>query len=267
MPEFLQYDFMQRAFIAGIVISIIAPFIGNFLVVRRYSLMADTLAHVSLAGVAIGLLLQVNILLAAVVTTAIAAIGMEALRHGKKIFGESVLAIFLTGSLALGAVLLSLSGGQNINLFSFLFGSISTVQVVDLYYIIGIGIIVMLFLIIFYKEFFAISLNEETAKASGIRVQMLNFILVVLAAITVAIAMRIVGILLIGALVVIPVVSAIQFEQGFHRTIYISIFISLLSVISGLIASFYLGLPSGGVIVLVSLFVFIMSLLVNKISK
>lgn len=255
--EIFQFDFMIRAFIAGSIIACIAPLIGNFLVVRRYSLMADTLAHVALAGVAIGLLTRTQPIITALICSVIAAIGIERLRGGHKIFGESVLAIFLSGSLAIAAVLLSLANGFTVNLFSLLFGSISTVSVNDLKIIISLGIVVLVSIILFYKEFFFISFDEELAAANGLRVQGFNTFLVVLAAVTVALSMRIVGVLLIGALMVIPVITAMQLARSFKQTAVISIFFSFLSVIIGLFTSYYLDLASGGTIVVVALVFFI----------
>jgi zinc transport system permease protein len=140
MIEIFQYDFMVRAFEAGIAIGVVAPLIGMFLVVRRYSLMADTLAHVSLAGVAIGLLFKINPIISAVGLSLAASIGIEHLRNSRKIFGESVLALFLSGSLAVAVIILSLAKGFNANLFSYLFGSISTVSPFDLWVTIGLAV-------------------------------------------------------------------------------------------------------------------------------
>lgn len=260
MFELFQYDFMVRAFIAGIAISIIAPVIGTFLVVRRYSLMADTLAHVSLAGVAIGFLLQVNPIMSALGTSVLAAVGIEYLRTKKKLFGESVLAVFLSASLAIAAVLLSIAKGFNGTLFSFLFGSISTVATDDIWLIITLGGFVLVSVFLFYKELFLTSFDEELARTNGIKTQWLNFLLVILAAITVSLAMRIVGILLIDALMVIPVITAMQYKKGFKTTLLLAVLFSFLSVLSGLYLSYYFNLASGGTIVIVGLIWFLITL-------
>jgi zinc transport system permease protein len=260
MLEIFQYDFMLRAFLAGSVIAVLAPFIGLFLVVRRYSLMADTLAHVSLVGLAVGILTGMNPIVGALIASVLAALGIDRLRYAKQIFGESVLALFLSGSLAIATVLLSV-GGKYTNLLSFLFGSITTVQLFDIAIISGLGALAIFLMLFFYRQFFAVSFDEELAEASGIRSRLFSGLLVVLAAITVALSIRIVGALLIGALMIIPVLSAMRFGRSFKQSIVLAIFFSLLAVLLGLFISFYIGLPSGGTIVIVALGIFLVSLL------
>ena len=264
MLEIFQYDFMVRAFEAGIAVGIVAPLIGMFLVVRRYSLMADTLAHVSLAGVAVGLLLAINPIFSAIVLSLLAAIGIESLRHSQRVFGESVLALFLSGSLAIAVIILSFAKGFNANLFSYLFGSISTVSLADLWVTIGLAFAVFFMTVFLYKELFFVSFDEELAQANGLPVKRLNIALVMLAAVAIALSIRIVGVLLIGALMVIPVISAMQYGKGFRTTLILSVVFSLIAVVVGLFVSFYLDLASGGAIVLVALLLFVMSLLVVK---
>lgn len=264
MLDIFQYSFMVRAFEAGIAIGIIAPLIGMFLVVRRYSLLADTLAHTSLAGVAIGLLFRINPVLSAIVLSVIASLGIEQLRASRRVFSESVLALFLSGSLAVAVVILSLAKGFNAGLFGYLFGSISTVSQTDVWVIVALAVMVFLNVVLLYKELFFVSFDEELAQASGLPVRRLNFTIVLLAAITVALSIRIVGVLLIGALMVIPVISAIQYGRGFRATLILSVIFSLLSVLVGLFASYYFNLASGGAIVLVALIIFLLSLAVSK---
>ena len=251
---------MVRAFEAGIAIGVVAPLIGMFLVVRRYSLMADTLAHVSFAGVALGLLVGLNPIFSAIGLSVLAAFGIESLRSSGRIFGESVLALFLSGSLALAVVIISLSDGFNASLFGYLFGSISTVSTQDLWVIIILAVVVLLDVIFLYKELFFASFDAELARASGLPVKAINLTIVVLAAIAVAISIRIVGVLLIGALMVIPVISAMLYRRSFKYTLVLSVVFSVVSVIAGLFASFYLDLASGGAIVLVALIIFLLSL-------
>lgn len=266
MLNIFAFEFMQRAFVAGIAIAITAPLIGNFLVVRRYSLMADTLAHVSLAGVAIGLLTKQQPLLTAVIASVAAAVAIETLSKNKKIFGESVLALFLSGSLAVATIILSISGGFNVDLLSLLFGSITTVSSVDLWFITALAVLVILTITVLYKELFFASFDEQVAAAAGLRTRTMHLILVILAAITVSLAIRIVGILLIGALMVIPVITAMQYRLSFKRTMGLSVLFSLVAIITGLMISFYLNLPSGGTIVMIALGLFLLSLRAKKTS-
>jgi len=267
MFSLFHYDFIIRAFVAGIITAIVAPSIGIFLVVRRYSLMADTLAHVSLVGVAVGLLTGMNPVLGSLLTAVVAALVIERLRESKKIFGESILALFLSGGLAVAVVLISLSHGFSVNLVSYLFGSITTVSTMDIYIIGAAGIVIIGTLTLFYKQFFSLAFNEELAAASGMNVKLFNSWLIILAAVTVALAMRIVGALLIGALMIIPVVSAVQFKLSFKMTTALAVGLSLFSVISGLFASYYFNLATGGTIVVIALLVFCLSLLANLGSQ
>ncbi len=262
--DIFQFEFMQRAIVAGVVIAIIAPLIGMFLVVRRYSLMADTLAHVSLTGVAIGAITKTNPLIAAVVVTVLAAFGIERLRFSKKIFGESVLALFLSGSLAISAVLLSGVRGLNANILNILFGSITTVSSDDVKLIVVLGVVVVATIVFLYHQLFAVSFDEEVSRVNGIPVRFYNTIVVVLAAITVSLSMRVVGILLIGALMVIPVITALQWGYSFRKSLILSQIFSLLSVILGLFFSYYLDLASGGTIVLIALAFLLFSLYLNR---
>ena len=256
--DIFQYSFIIRGLEAGIIVAIIAPLIGIFLVLRRYSLIADTLSHVSLAGIAIGLLFGLNPVLTALVVAVLASLGIEKLRTSKTVYGESALALFLSGSLALAIVLLSLGHGFNTNLFNYLFGSIVTVTMTDVYTIAILAVVVITILALFYKELVYVTFDEDSAKVGGIPTKLINTILIILAAITVSLSIPIVGVLLISALIVIPVVSALQLKKSFIKTILYAEIISLFSVISGIFASFYLNLSTGGTIVLIMLAIFIL---------
>lgn len=255
---------MIRAFIAGGIVAVIAPMIGTFLVVKRYSLMFDTLAHVALAGVAIGLLTSTQPVYAAVAITVLAAIAIEMLRDRKQIYGESILAIFLSGSLAVAVVLISLANGFTVDLFSFLFGSITTVSNTDVTTIVVLGSVVLLTVLGLYKELFLTSFDEELAQANGLRVRLINTVVVVMAAVTVALSMRIVGALLIGAMMVIPVVTGIRLNRSFSGTMLTSIVVGLVSVCVGLFVSYFYDIASGGTIVVVALLLFMISLFIKK---
>jgi zinc transport system permease protein len=256
-----QYSFLVRAFEAGIVIALIAPLIGIFLVLRRYSLIADTLAHVSLAGVALGLLLNINPLLTAFGVSTAASVLIERLRLSKRVYSDAALSVFLSGSLAVALTLLSIAHGFSVNLFNYLFGSIVTVSQTDLYIISGIGCIVLVGVYVAYKELLYVSFDEEAAQVAGIPTRFINVLLIMLAGLTVSISIPIVGALLIAALVVIPVLTALQFKQSFKKTILIAEALSVFSVVTGIFASFYLNLSAGGTIVLILVALFGASLL------
>ena len=256
MLDIFNYSFIVRGLEAGIIIAIIAPLIGIFLVLRRYSLIADTLAHVSLAGVAIGLLFKINPIITAIIASVLSSFGIERLRLSKKVYGESALAIFLSGSMALAVVILGLAHGFNVDLFSYLFGSIVTVKQSDVYTIAGVGLFVIATIFLFYRQLVYVTFDEDAAKISGIPTRFVNTLLILLSSLTVALAIPVIGVLLTSALIVIPVVTALQFKKSFKRTIIIAEIISIFSVIAGIFLSYYFNLATGGTIVLINLVIF-----------
>ncbi len=260
MFDIFHYSFIIRGIEAGVIVALIAPLIGTFLVLRRYSLIADTLAHVSLAGIALGLLIGINPIFTALGVTVVSSLGIEKLRTTRRIYGESALALFLSGSLALATVLLSLGKGFNANLFNYLFGSIVTVTQTDVYTIFLLAVIVIATLFAFYKELVYITFDEESAQVAGIPTKLINRILIVLAALTISLSIPVVGVLLIAALMVIPVITALQLRKSFAKTILYAEIISLFSVLAGIFISFYLNLSTGGTIVLIMLGIFVVVL-------
>ncbi len=255
---------MIRAMQAGVIIAVIAPLIGVFLVLRRYSLIADTLSHVSFAGVALGFFLKINPLITAILAAVTSSIIIEKLRQSKKVFGESALSIFLSGSLALAVVLIGLSRGVGTDLFSYLFGSITTIRQSDVYIILALGVVVIGLISAFYKELLYVTVDEEAARVSGIPTQFINLLIIILSALTIALSIPAIGVLLVSALIVIPVTSALQLGKSLRDTIIVAEVISVFSVISGIIVSFYSNLPTGGAIVLITIVIFIFSLIYNK---
>ena len=264
MFEMLEYDFMQRAFLAGILIATLASISGTFIVLKRYSMMSETLAHASLVGVAVGLVAGYNPLWMAVVVAVGSAWIIEYLRSAFAIYSDAVLAILLSGSLAVAIIIVSLGGAFNNSLFSYLFGSILSVSQEDIISIGIFGTISLVLLLTFSRELYFIAYDEEVAKTSGVRVKLLNFLLVTVVAVIIALSIRVVGSLLIGALMVIPTVAALQYRVGFLQTGIISLLIALFSVIAGMTFSFYFSLPSGATIVLCVILIFIVSLVINK---
>jgi zinc transport system permease protein len=261
------YDFIVRGIEVGLLIGLIAPVIGTFLVLRRYALIADTLAHVSLAGVALGLLLAINPLITGIAAAVISSVAVERLRLSKRVYADSALSIFLSGSLALAIVLVSVSRGFSVDIFNYLFGSIVTVSASDVYLIITLGVIVLATIVAFYKELLFITFDEEGAQVAGVKTRLVNSILIILAALTVSLAIPIVGTLLIAALIVIPVVTALQFRKSFLRTVLIAEVISLFSVFVGIVSSFYLNIPAGGAIVLLTVLIFIIVFTLKSMRK
>jgi len=262
--EMFQYDFMQRAFIAGIIIAILASVSGTFIVLKRYSMMSETLAHSALVGVAVGLVAGYNPLWMAVVVAVFSAWLIEYLRSNFSLYSDAVLAIMLSGTLAIAVIIVSLGGAFNNSLFSYLFGSILSVSGEDIITIAIFGSISLGLLLIYSKELYFVAYDEEVAKTSGLKVKFLNYLLVSVAAIIIALSIRVVGSLLIGALMVIPTVSALQYKVGFIKTMIISLVIALISVACGMVFSYLFSLPSGATIVLCVLVLFIFSLVINR---
>jgi zinc transport system permease protein len=263
MLEIFQYGFMQRALIAGVMIAVICSAIGTFIVLKRLSMIGDGLSHIALGGVALGLFLNVNPVLTALIFSVLSAIGINRLK-GAKIFGDVAIAIFFSAGLAVAVVLLSLARGFNVDLFSYLFGSILTVNESDLQVMLGMGVFTLAAVVIFYKELFYITFDEVSARASGIPVEKLNTLLVVLTAITVVVSLKIVGILLVSSLLVVPVATSLQIARNFKETILSSMVFAIFSVVMGLIFSFYFNLAAGGAIVLTSVVIFLIVMIYKK---
>jgi zinc transport system permease protein len=250
MLEILQYSFMQRALIAGLVTAIVAPTIGIFFVVRRYSAMPDTIAHLSFAGLAASLLLGTASIPTALAVSVVSVLGIEKMREKKVLPSDTIVSLFLFGGLAVAVVLIGLARNTNVNIASFLFGSIVTVSTTDIWMISALGAVVMLTSALLWKKLFAVSLDEEVADAMGLPVRTVNRTLVILGAAVVAVSMNVIGVLLIGALMVVPVLAAMKLKLSFFHTWLTAVFVSLVSVVTGLYASYYLDLASGGAIVL-----------------
>jgi zinc transport system permease protein len=260
--ELLTYPFIQRAIIVGIIIAVVCPTIGLFLVLRRLSMIGDSLSHVSLAGVAAGLLFGVYPIAMAVIFSVSAAMIIERLRKTYHRYSEIAIAIVLSGGIGLAVVLISLSKSNNTDLMGYLFGSIVAVTRQDLAAVTVLGLLVILSIILLFRMLFYVAFDEEGAKLAGIPVTIVSTIFTIITAITVSIAMRIVGILLVSSLMVLPVAIALQVGTSFKKTLLISIGISIFSVIFGLITSFILDLAPGGTIVitLVAILVLILTM-------
>lgn len=267
MIDFLQYSFMQRAFVAGIVTAFVAPTIGLFFVVRRYSAMPDTIAHVSFAGLAASVFAGTPAIATALLVSILSVLGIEKMREKRVLPADTIVSLFLFGGLALAVVFIGLSRGKNINIINVLFGNILTVSTMDLWIIVSLGVVVLTTTACVWKILFAVSLDEEVARASGLPVAWMNRLLAVLGATVVAVSINVMGVLLIGAMMVIPVLAAMQWKRGFFHTWILAVCVSLVSVIIGLIASFVLNLPSGGAIVLVSIALFILFSFMQKTAS
>ena len=262
--EILSYGFMQKALIAGIAVGLICSFMGTFLVLRRYSLFGDGIAHVAFGGISVGLFLGVFPLWTAFIVSIFGGLGLQKLRQSTKISGDSAVAVVLVSGLAVGVILVSASGGFSVDLFSFLFGSILLISNEDTIMILGISAGIIATLIIMQKQFLHLTFNEEQAKLVGLRTTLLNYAFVVLASITVVTSMRLVGVLLISALIVIPNISAMMFGKGFKKTVLISMSISVISVVSGIFVSYFLNVAPSGTIVVIAVGILVGTLILKS---
>jgi zinc transport system permease protein len=259
--EFLQFDFMQRALIAALLVGLAAPAIGTFMVQRRLALLGDGIGHVALTGVALGFLTGTAPVLTAVVVSILGAVAIELVRARGRTSGDVALALPFYGGIAGGVLLISLApGGSNATLMSYLFGSISSVAVQDVWVIGLLAVAVLGVVTVFGRELYVLCQDEEVAKASGLPVRFLSLLIAVTAALTVVIAMRVVGLLLVSALMVVPVATSQQLTRGFVSTMFLSMLFGMISTVGGLTSSFYVEVPPGAIIVIVALVGFVLAL-------
>ena len=243
---------MRLSFAAGIVVGLLAPTVGFFLVQRRLSLIGDGIGHVAFTGVAAGTLLGLPIVLTALVASVAGAVGIEWLRSRRGAAADQALALVFYTGIAAGVVLVSLAGALNVDLFAFLFGSILTVTRADVVLVWAFGLAALATIAVLYRALAAAVLDEEGARVAGVPIGTLNVILAVLAALTVALSMQIVGVLLIAALMVLPVTAATRLAWSMRSTLLLSAAIGLACVLAGLTLSYYADLPPGGTIVLLA---------------
>ena len=261
----LDADFMRLAFATGAVVGVLAPAVGFFLVQRRMSLIGDGIGHVAFAGVAAGYLLGISPVATALVASVGGAVTIEWLRTRRRAAGDQALALLFYTGIAAGVVLISAAGALNANLFAFLFGSILTVTRGDLVLVSVLGVVGLALIAAFYRALVAAALDEEGARVSGVPVGLLNVLLAALAGVTIAVSMRIVGILLIAALMVLPVIAASRVAWSIRSNMLIAIGIGLGSVFVGLTAAYYANLAPGGAIVLVAAGAFVVTSAVDAL--
>lgn len=270
-----QYEFLQNAFFTGILIGFIAPLLGVFIVVRRLSLIADALSHVTLAGIAASLLLEkklglmqgLNPLYMGMAFSVTGSLLIEKLRSVYKHYQELAIPIILSGGIGLGVIFISMAEGFNTDLFNYLFGSVSAVSRSDLWTVLAITIFVAAIIFLFYKELFILSFDEEHAKSSGINSKRMHFLFIVVVALVIASSMRIVGILLVSSLMTLPVAASIRLANGFKETIVYSVIFGEISVIGGLILSYHLNIAPGGTIVMLAVIILLGAIGWKKIRR
>lgn len=256
MPELFDYEFMRRALLAAVVTGVTAPAIGTFIVQRRLALLGDGIGHVALAGVALGLLTGAAPLLTALVVAALGAVLIELLRTYARTSGDVALAMLFYGGLAAGVLLINLAGSSASTLASYLFGSILTVSPHDQWIVAGLGVAVLIVTFALAPQLFAMCQDEDHARVSGVPVRLYGIVLAIMAAVTVTVAMRTVGLLLVSALMVVPVAAAQQVARSFRATHVLAMAIGVFSAVAGLGTSWRLSTQPGPTIVLITLILF-----------
>lgn len=273
LADFIQYDFLRYTLFTGLLIGIIAPLLGAFLVVRRLSLLADALSHVTLAGIAFGLFLEKTFLIPFLTPlmsgmgfSVIGAILIEKLRSVYKAYEEIGIPIILSAGVGLTVIFISLADGFNSDLFNFLFGSVSAISKNDFLLVLIISVVVTVLIVAFYKELLTLSFDEEHAVVSGIKAKGIHLLFIIITALVIAASIRIVGVLLVSALMTLPVAAAMRFASSFKKLILFSIIFAEASVIIGLVSGYYLSIPPGGTIVMVAVFILLITLAYKKLS-
>lgn len=249
--EIFQYDFMVRALTASLIVGLICPLMGMFIVFKKLSLIGDSLSHIALSGIASATIVGVNPLIGSLVASSIAAIIIDRLRTYLKEYADLSIAIIMALGVGISGILISISN-TNFDLFSFMYGSIATVSSEDIKIIIMVAIIIILFVSLLFKELLYITFDEENAKFSKIPVKLINTIFMILVAASITITLRIVGVLLVSSLISIPVATSLKVAKSFKQSIFYSVLFGEIAIISGVLISFYLDIAPGGTIVIIS---------------
>ncbi|HEY5632097.1 MAG TPA: metal ABC transporter permease [Nitrososphaeraceae archaeon] len=258
---------MQRALLSGVVVAATCSVVGLFLVLRRQSLFGDALSHVAFGGLAVGLFTSIYPIWTALMFSVLASLGITKLRQSTRIPSDAAVAIMLSSGLAVGIILIGLSGGFSLDLESFLFGSILLISMQDQIMILLLSTAVLLIVIKFYSQFVYITFSEDQARVSGINVSRFNYLFIGLASLAVISSLRLVGVLLISSLIVIPNITAMMFGKGFKKTAMISIIIAVSSVLVGIVISYIANLAPGGTIVLLTVFFLLGTIGIKSIAK
>jgi zinc transport system permease protein len=262
----LGYRFFQNALIGGSISALTCSLIGLFVILRKESMIGDGVAHVSFGGIAIGLFLNVNPLYTALIVSVIAVLGISYMKREGLAESDSAIAVILAVGFSTGLIIISLAGGFNVELFSYLFGSILTISRTDMILVTLLGAISLVIVIIFYKELLSITFDAQASRLMGIPVGFLNNIFNILVAITIVLSIKVVGMILVTALLVLPGLTALQLNTGFKVTAIMSVVFGVGSIVLGIITSAILDVATSGVIVFTLVLVFILISLLVRVS-
>lgn len=265
MLDIFAYDFLRRAFIVGGLLAVILPCIGLTVLLKRLSMMGDTLAHASLAGVAFGLLVGLNPLLFAAVACVVAGLGIETIASKLKAYQEISTVIILSAAIGLAGIFSSFTSGNTFS--SYLFGSIVTISDGEFYLVIAIAALVVLVYSLIYKQLYLLVFDSKAAKVLGINQRLINVLFTCLSAVTISIAAKTIGSLIVSSILVLPVICAMQFTKTYKQTLFVSIGLSISYVYVGLLASYYFNLKPGSLIVLIAVVVLLLSMFIKHKLK
>lgn len=260
----LQFAFVQRAFLGGGVIAVLCSILGLFLVLRKMSLIGDGLSHVSFGAVALGLFANLAPLVLALPLVVLASLAILKLTEKSRLYGDAAIGIVSAAGIAGGVILASISRGFNVDLFSYLFGNILAIGREELVLAVSFSVVVLVVVAVFYNDLLAVTFDEEHARVSGIKTARINTLLMALTAVTVVLAIRVVGIMLISALLILPAATALQLARGFKGALLISALAAITAVVAGICISIVLDLPAGGAIVAANLVFFLAAFVFRK---
>ncbi len=265
--QILEYSFIQKAFIAGSFVAITCSSLGIFLVLRKMSLMGDGLSHVSFGAIALGLFFGFYPFYIAIPIVIVASILILKISEKARVYGDAAIGIVSAVGIAIGVILASLSNGFNVDLFSYLFGNILAISFGEAVLAIILSVIVLLAVAFFYWDLFSATFDEEYAKTTNIKTGFINILITVLTAVTVVLSVKVVGIMLVSALLILPAVTALQISKKFKTALLLGGLFSLASVILGISISFFLDLPPGATIVMLNAIFFTLALIYKKLIK
>ena len=265
--HFLSYGFIQRAYLAGSFVAALSAMLGLFLVLRKLSLIGDGLSHVSFGAIALGLFFGFYPFYIAIPVVLAASYFILKLMEKAKMYGDAAIGIVSSVGIAGGVILASLSKGFNVDLFSYLFGNILAISGREVYLSLGLSMAVLLIIGFFYNDLFSTTFDQEYARLTGVKTARIDLLLTSLTAVTVVLAIKVVGIMLVSALLILPAVTALQLAKGFKAAMIFSVLTAVISVITGITVSFFMDLPAGATIVLCNVVLFAAALLYKKIGK
>jgi zinc transport system permease protein len=264
---FLSYGFIQRAYVAGSFIAVLCAILGLFLVLRNLSLIGDGLSHVSFGAIALGLFWGFYPFYVAIPVVILASYLVLKLTEKAQIYGDAAIGIVSSVGIAGGVILASLSKGFNVDLFSYLFGNILAISNQEVFLSVGLSAVVLLVIIFLYNDLFATAFDEHFAKVAGIKTARINVVLMFLTAVTVVLAIKVVGILLVSAMLILPAVAALQIAKGFKAAMITAAIVAIFGVLAGITISFYADLPAGATVVMINFLLFVLFLSAKKIYR